>query len=45
MIEKTLFRLRIHELAHMLNRHGLVPDGYLGYLCERYDEWLGVFDD
>lgn len=34
-----------HEIAHTLNKWRILPDRYIGYLCQRFDEKLGVFDE
>lgn len=34
-----------HEIAHVLNKLRIIPDRYIGHLCQRFDEKLGVFDE
>lgn len=41
------FRLfvAVDGAAHVLHRAHLIPDRLLGWLCDRFDLWLGVTAD
>ncbi len=37
--------MAVDGLAHVLNRVGILPDRATGWLCDRFDLWLGVTPD